>query len=60
MCIRDRILPEEPFDTIIRVENYNEPIIDEPKPAEPVTNNTAPVEEVPNNQNCPLYTSRCV
>lgn len=45
------ILPEEPFDTIIRVENYNEPIIDEPKPAEPVTNNTAPVEEVPNNQN---------
>ena len=45
------ILPEEPFDTIIRVENYNEPIIDEPKPAEPVTNNTEPVEEVPNNQN---------
>ena len=45
------IIPEEPFETIIRVKNYNEPIVEKPKSTEPIANNSTPIEEVPNNQN---------
>jgi protein TonB len=39
------------IDTVIKVENYTEPVINEPKPIQPITNNSAPREKVPNNQN---------
>lgn len=47
----DLVPNDEPYDSIIRVDNYVEPKTDEPKPIEPISNNSAPVEKVPNNQN---------
>ena len=46
----DLVPNDEPYDSIIRVDNYVEPIVDEPKPIEPISNDAAPVEEVPTNK----------
>ena len=40
----------EKLETIIKVENYNEPIIIEKKSVEPISNNSNPVDKVPVNK----------
>ena len=48
---KPNLLPNtEPFDSIIRVDNYNEPIIEKPRVIEPISSNTAPIEEAPVNK----------
>lgn len=45
------ITPDKPLDSIINIDIYVQPKIDEPKAAEPITNNNEPVVEDPNNRN---------
>jgi protein TonB len=39
------------IDTVIKVENYTEPVTNEKKTIEPISKTSAPVEKVTNNQN---------